>query len=305
MDDMLTAIVDAARPRFTEGKVATYIPELGKARADALGLAVVTVEGKEHHAGDRDYPFSIQSISKLVSLALALTELGEECVFSHVGVDPTPDPFNSIMRLEMDRVHRPYNPLVNAGAIAVISLLPYKESKSRTAAVLDLARRLTANRALAVNESIYRSEKTTSDRNRALAYFMKSTAILKGDVEDVLDSYFRQCSIEATVGDLAVMGATLASGGINPVSGERVLSTRVCQVIRALMATCGMYDGSGEFAIRVGIPAKSGVGGGIVAVVPRRMGIAVCGPALDGKGNSICGMQVLEELSLAMRLRVF
>lgn len=305
MDDMLTAIVDAARPRFTEGKVATYIPELGKARADALGLAVVTVEGKEHHAGDRDYPFSIQSISKLVSLALALTELGEECVFSHVGVDPTPDPFNSIMRLEMDRVHRPYNPLVNAGAIAVISLLPYKESKSRTAAVLDLARRLTANGTLAVNESIYRSEKTTSDRNRALAYFMKSTAILKGDVEDVLDSYFRQCSIEATVGDLAVMGATLASGGINPVSGERVLSTRVCQVIRALMATCGMYDGSGEFAIRVGIPAKSGVGGGIVAVVPRRMGIAVCGPALDGKGNSICGMQVLEELSLAMRLRVF
>jgi glutaminase len=205
----------------------------------------------------------------------------------------------------MDRVHRPYNPLVNAGAIAVISLLPYKESESRTAAVLDLARRLTANGALAVNESIYRSEKTTSDRNRALAYFMKSTAILKGDVEDVLDSYFRQCSIEATVGDLAVMGATLASGGINPVSGERVLSTRVCQVIRALMATCGMYDGSGEFAIRVGIPAKSGVGGGIVAVVPRRMGIAVCGPALDGKGNSICGMQVLEELSLAMRLRVF
>jgi len=305
MDDMLTAIVDAARPRFTEGKVATYIPELGKARADALGLAVVTVEGKKHHAGDRDYPFSIQSISKLVSLALALTELGEECVFSHVGVDPTPDPFNSIMRLEMDRVHRPYNPLVNAGAIAVISLLPYKESKSRTAAVLDLARRLTANGTLAVNESIYRSEKTTSDRNRALAYFMKSTAILKGDVEDVLDSYFRQCSIEATVGDLAVMGATLASGGVNPVSGERVLSTRVCQVIRALMATCGMYDGSGEFAIRVGIPAKSGVGGGIVAVVPRRMGIAVCGPALDGKGNSICGMQVLEELSRAMRLRVF
>ncbi|MBL3592043.1 MAG: glutaminase A [Synergistaceae bacterium] len=302
---MLTAIVDAARPRFTEGKVATYIPELGKAQADALGLAVMTVEGEGHSAGDRDYPFSIQSISKLISLALALTELGEERVFSHVGVDPTPDPFNSIMRLEMDRVHRPYNPLVNAGAIAVISLLPYGESESRTAAVLDLARRLTANGTLAVNESIYRSEKTTSDRNRALAYFMKSTAILKGDVEDVLDSYFRQCSIEAAVGDLAVMGATLASGGINPVSGERVLSTRVCRVIRALMATCGMYDGSGEFAIRVGIPAKSGVGGGIVAVVPRRMGIAVCGPSLDGKGNSICGMEVLEELSRSMRLRVF
>lgn len=305
MDEMLTAIVDAARPRFTEGTVATYIPELGKARADALSLSVVTVEGEGHSAGDRDYPFSIQSISKLISLALALTELGETSVFSHVGVDPTPDPFNSIMRLEMDRVHRPYNPLVNAGAIAVISLLPYEESESRTAAVLDLARRLTANGTLAVNESIYRSERTTSDRNRALAYFMKSTAILKGDVEDVLDSYFRQCSIEATVGDLAVMGATLASGGINPVSGERVLSTGVCRIIRALMATCGMYDGSGEFAIRVGIPAKSGVGGGIVAVVPRRMGIAVCGPALDGKGNSICGMEVLEELSRGMRLRVF
>ena len=304
MDEMLAAIVANARPRHSEGRVATYIPELGKARPDALGVASVTVEGEVYGAGDRDYPFSIQSISKLISLALALTELGEEAVFSRVGVDPTPDPFHSITRLEMDRVHRPYNPLVNAGAIAVISLLPYGRSEERTAAILDLARRLTGNDALSVNEEIYRSERATSDRNRALAYFMRSTDILRGDVEDVLDSYFRQCSIEATVSDLAVMGATLAAGGINPASGERVLTSRVCRVVRALMATCGMYDGSGEFAIRVGIPAKSGVGGGILAVVPRRMGIAVCGPALDGKGNSICGMQVLEELSRELRLRV-
>lgn len=304
MDEMLAAIVENARPRHGNGAVATYIPELGKARADALGIAIVTVEGDSYDAGDSDYPFSIQSISKLVSLALALTELGEEQVFSRVGVDPTPDPFNSIMRLEMDRINRPYNPLVNAGAIAVISFLPYRESAARTSAVLDLARKLTGNNALAVNEAIYLSERTTSDRNRALAYFMRSTSILDGDVEDVLDTYFRQCSIEATVKDLAIMGATLAAGGINPVSGERVLSSRVCRVVRALMATCGMYDGSGEFAIRVGIPAKSGVGGGILAVVPRRMGIAVCGPALDAKGNSICGMQVLEELSREMRLRV-
>lgn len=304
MEEMLAAMVENARSRHSEGKVATYIPELGKARAEALAVAITTVEGETYDGGDRDYPFSIQSISKLVSLALALTERGEEAIFSRVGVDPTPDPFNSIMRLEMDRINRPYNPLVNAGAIAVISYLPYEESRSRTAAVLDLARRLTANENLAVNEAIYRSEKRTSDRNRALAYFMRSTAILEGDVEDVLDSYFRQCSIEATVRDLAVMGATLASGGINPVSGERVLSSRVCRVVRALMATCGMYDGSGEFAIRVGIPAKSGVGGGILAVVPRRMAVAVCGPALDGKGNSICGMQVLEELSRELRLRV-
>lgn len=304
MEEILANIVAKTRPLFSEGRVADYIPELGKATPDALGVSLVTVEGEQYSAGDFDYRFTIQSISKIVSLALALVEVGEDMVFNWVGVDPTPDPFNSIMRLEMDRVHRPYNPVVNAGAIAVISLLPYETGPERADAVLALARRLTGNPQLAVNETIYLSEKNTSDRNRALAYYMRSTGNLEGDIEDILDGYFRQCSIEVTVRDLAVMGATFASSGINPVTGERVLPSRICRIIRALMATCGMYDGSGEFAIRVGIPAKSGVGGGIMAVVPRRMGLAVCGPALDPKGNSICGMKVLEDLSRELRLRV-
>lgn len=304
MEEILANIVAKNRPFFSGGQVATYIPELAKAIPDALGVSLVTVEGEQYRAGDSRYLFSMQSISKVISLALALVEVGEEKVFSQVGVDPTPDPFNSIMRLEMDRVHRPYNPVVNAGAISVVSLLPYGTGQERAAAVLELARHLTGNPELAINEVIYRSEKDTSDRNRALAYFMRSTGNLEGDIEDILDGYFRQCSIEATVQDLAVMGATLAASGINPVTGERVLPSRVCRIIRALMATCGMYDGSGEFAIRVGIPAKSGVGGGIMAVVPRRMGIAVCGPALDSKGNSICGMRVLEDLSRELKLRV-
>ncbi len=304
MEEILANIVAKNRPLFSEGRVASYIPELAKATPDVLGVSLVTVEAEQFSAGDFDYSFSMQSIAKIISLALALVEIGEEKVFNWVGVDPTPDPFNSIMRLEMDRVHRPYNPVVNAGAIAVISLLPYETGAERAEAVLGLARRLTGNAQLAVNDTIYLSEKNTSDRNRALAYYMRSTGNLEGDIEDILDGYFRQCSIETSVQDLAVMGATLASSGINPVTGERVLPGRVCRILRALMATCGMYDGSGEFAIRVGIPAKSGVGGGITAVVPRRMGIAVCGPALDPKGNSICGMKVLEDLSRELRLRV-
>jgi len=219
-------------------------------------------------------------------------------------MDPTPDPFNSIMRLEMHQVHRPYNPVVNAGAIAVVSLLPRENGRARGNAVLELARRLMGNPELGVNERIFESERDTGHRNRALAYYMKSTGTLEGDVEDVLEGYFRQCSIEASVKDLAVLGATLATGGINPVTGERILASRTCRIIRALMVTCGMYDGSGEFALRVGIPAKSGVGGGIVAVVPGRMGIGVCGPALDSKGNSLCGMKLLEDLSRELKLRV-
>lgn len=304
VEEILANIIAKNRPLFREGRVATYIPELARATPDALGISLVTVEGEQYCGGDSDYLFSMQSISKVVSLALALVEVGEEKVFSQVGVDPTPDPFNSIMRLEMDRIHRPYNPVVNAGAISVISLLPYDNGVARAEAVLRLACRLTGNPDLVINEVIYHSEKDTSDRNRALAYYMRSTGNLKGDIEDILDGYFRQCSIETTVRDLAVMGATFAASGINPVTGERVLPSRICRIIRALMATCGMYDGSGEFAIRVGIPAKSGVGGGIMAVVPRRMGIAVCGPALDSKGNSICGMKVLEDLSRELRLRV-
>ncbi len=304
MEEILATLVARSRGCYIEGRVATYIPELALVDPGILGVSLVTVEGEQCTAGEGEHLFSIQSISKIISLALALEEVGEEKVFDTVGMDPTPDPFNSIMRLEMHQVHRPYNPVVNAGAIAVVSLIPRENGRERGKAVLELARRLMGNHELEINERIFESERDTGHRNRSLAYYMKSTGTLEGDVEDVLEGYFRQCSIEASVKDLAVLGATLATGGINPVTGERVLVSRTCRIIRALMVTCGMYDGSGEFALRVGIPAKSGVGGGIVAVVPGRMGIGVCGPALDSKGNSLCGTKLLEDLSRELKLRV-
>lgn len=305
MNELLSRIINESKPLFTNGKLPTYIPELSNAEPDNCGAALLTLDGELYRAGDFECKFTIQSISKIVSLALAILELEEVKLFESVGLEPSADSFNSIIGLELNKNNRPYNPVVNSGAILVISLLPYKDKNRRFERILSLARDLTGNKDLTVNEAVYLSEKTTGDRNRSIAYFMKSTGVLEGKVEDILETYFRQCSIEATVQDLAVMGATFASGGLNPFTGKQTLPSRACDIILSLMTTCGMYDGSGEFAIRVGIPAKSGVGGGIVASVPKRMGIGVYGPSLDSKGNSVCSMAILEHLSAEMHLRVY
>ncbi|MCF7935181.1 MAG: glutaminase A [Synergistales bacterium] len=305
MQETLHSIADRCRGLHRQGTVARYIPELAKAPADLFALSAADVSGERWSAGRFEHPFTMQSISKVVTLLLALTELGEEEVFRHVGRNPSSDPFNSIMRLEMADPHRPQNPLINAGAIAVTSLLPFPGAEERSRAILSFARRLTGNPALAVDDGTFRSERETGDRNRSLAYFLKSLGNLEGDPCEVLEAYFRQCSILVTTEDLAMLGATLASGGVCPATGERVVAPRACRIALALMVTCGLYDGSGEFAVRVGLPAKSGVAGGIVAVVPERMGIAVCGPALDGRGNSVSGMRALELLSEERSLRVF
>lgn len=304
MQELLCRLVAECRDACSSGGVASYIPELAKADPRMLGVSVLTTERTFFQGGDASFPFTMQSISKLISLALAIEELGEDHVFERVGMDPTADPFNSIMRLEMVRPHRPQNPLINAGALVILSLLPYRDSKTRIAVILAWARRLLGNNAITVHEPTYISEKNTSDRNRSLAFFLRSVGSLKGDVEDLLDTYFRQCSMSVTTKELAFLGMVLALDGIDPFSGERLLRRATARVLRALMATCGLYDGSGEFAVRVGIPAKSGVGGGIVAAVPGRMGIGVFGPALDGKGNSVGGMAVLEHLSARGNLRV-
>jgi glutaminase len=304
MQELLCRLVAECRDECASGSVASYIPELSKADPRMLGVSVLTTERRFFQGGDASFPFTMQSISKVISLALAIEELGEEYVFERVGMDPTADPFNSIMRLEMVRPHRPQNPLINAGALVILSLLPYEDSKTRTEAVLALAGKLLGNNTIAVHEPTYVSEKTTSDRNRSLAFFLRSVGGLKGDVEDLLDTYFRQCSISVTTKELAFLGMVLALDGLDPFSGERLLRRSTARMLRALMATCGLYDGSGEFAVRVGIPAKSGVGGGIVAAVPGRMGIGVFGPALDRKGNSVGGMALLEHLSERGGLRV-
>lgn len=304
MEGALREAVELGRSILGQGAVATYIPELAKADPSALAAAYCGMDGKTISAGDKGTKITVQSISKVASLGLALNICGEETVFSKVGVEPSADPFNSIMRLEMRAPHRPQNPLINSGAILVLSLLPFSDSTERLEAVLDTMRRMSGNEGLRVNEAVAASEKDTSDRNRSLGYFLRSVEAMDGNVENILDSYFRQCAIECSVEDLAAMGATLACGGVNPLTGEQVFPERTALILRALMMTCGLYDGSGDFAVRVGFPAKSGVGGGIMGSVPARAGVAVVGPALDKRGNSIGGIRTLEMLSESLSLRV-
>jgi glutaminase len=305
MNKLLEAIIENNRHFTINGKVASYIPELIKANPDALGISVITLEGEEYFAGDYDTKFSVQSISKIISLMLALIDNGRDRVFSKVGVEPTADAFNSIINLETKKIQKPLNPMINAGAIATVSLISGETGQETFDRILNFTRKITGNPTIDFNEEVYKSEKITGDRNRALAYFMKSMGVIEPEVEDVLDVYFKQCSIEATCKDIAKIGAVLANDGILPWSGEKVVPRNVARIVKTIMVTCGLYDASGEYAVEVGVPSKSGVGGGILAAVPGRMGIGVYGPALDLKGNSVGGIKVLAELSREMDLSIF
>lgn len=305
MNNLLKSIIDNNLKYTEQGKVASYIPELSKANPSDLGIYVTTLDGKEFFAGEFDKKFSIQSISKVISLMLAILQNGTRTVFSKVGMEPTGDSFNSIVSLEVKNPQKPFNPMINAGAIATTALITGNSSEEKLEKLLEFTRKITGNPDITYNNEVYLSEKATGNRNRALAYFMKSSGLIEGDVEEILDLYFRQCAIEGTCKDIARIGAMLANDGILPWSGERVISREVSRIVKTIMVTCGMYDASGEFAVHIGIPAKSGVGGGIMASVPRRMGIGVFGPSLDTKGNSIAGIQVLQELSHELDLSIF
>lgn len=305
MNQLLKSIIENNRRYTLEGKVASYIPGLAKANPEHLGICVTTLEGKEFSAGDCDVKFTIQSISKVISLMVAILDNGTKNVFSKVGMEPTGDSFNSIVSLEVKNPQKPFNPMINAGAIATTALISGDSLEERFEKIINFTRKITGNNDININEEVYLSERATGDRNRALAYFMKSNKLIDGNVDDILDLYFRQCAIEGTCKDIARIAAMLANDGILPWSGERVISREVSRIVKTIMVTCGMYDASGEFAVHIGIPAKSGVGGGILAAVPRRMGIGVFGPALDAKGNTIAGIQVLQELSKELDLSIF
>lgn len=305
MHKLLEEIIENNRHWTKNGKVATYIPGLSSADPDALGICITTLEGEEYFAGNYDMKFTIQSISKVVTLLLAILDRGYDVVFSKVGMEPTADAFNSLLTLESRSSNKPINPMINAGAIVTTSMVEGSSSIEAFNRIIDFTRRITNNPEININESVYLSEKETGNRNRALAYFMKSTGVIEGDAEEVLDVYFRQCSIEATCKDIARIGAMLANDGVLPWSGEEVVPKSVARIVKTIMATCGMYDASGKFAVHIGIPAKSGVGGGILAAVPGKMGIGVVGPALDSIGNSIGGIKVLEELSGKMDLSIY
>ncbi len=286
----------------TDGEPASCIPELARVDPDRFGIAAVTVDGDATLQGDHDHPFTIQSISKLLLYGLALETHGRDAVLSRVGVAPTGDPFNSIEIDDIER--RAPNPMVNSGAIAVADMVQGGTVEERTDVVLSLVERYLGRRP-AIDERVYASERSTGHRNRAIAHLLLDQGIIADRVSDTLDVYFMQCSILVTAADLALIGATIANGGVHPISGERIVGTKVARDMMTVALTCGMYDYAGEWAYTIGIPAKSGVGGGIVGMIPGVGGLAVYSPRLDGHGNSVRGIRVFEELSDEFDLHVF
>ena len=285
-----------------EGAIADYIPELTTANPEWFGVCVVTTAGQTFEVGDCDQLFTIQSISKAFIFGLALEDHGRDYVNSKVGVEPTGEAFNSIVLDEA--TNRPYNPMVNAGAIATADLIKGNNGTERLKRVLDMFKRYTG-RDHDINVPVFLSEKATGFRNRAMAYLMRNFGMVGNHIDETLDLYFQQCSIMVNARDLAMMAATLANGGVNPVTQERALDEHYVQDVVSVMLTCGMYDGSGEWVYRVGMPAKSGVGGGITALVPQQLGIGTFSPLLDAKGNSLRGLKVCEDVSRDFGLHIF
>ncbi|WP_169582555.1 glutaminase A [Microbacterium thalassium] len=290
---LLADILEEIRPD-DDGASASYIPELAAADPDTLAFAVVGPRGRVRAVGDDHVEFTIQSISKPFVLALALEEHGLETVMRRVGAEPSGEPFNAISLEPV--TGRPANPMINAGAIATSALVGGADVDERTARIAELLSAF-AGRSLWVDESVYASESLTGERNRALAHLLKSHGVIDGPVDVAVETYFRQCSLLVTVRDLAVMAATLAFGGVNPVTGERVVGERVARDVLSIMSSCGMYDFSGEWLLRVGLPAKSGVSGGLLAVAPSQFGVAAFSPRLDAHGNSVRAVAMVEAAS--------
>ncbi|TVY09025.1 glutaminase A [Paenibacillus cremeus] len=299
LTDQLPAWLESSRKESHKGRPASYIPELAHAQGDALGIVLLTGEGKEISAGDAGLTFTMQSISKVFTLMLALIDHGEEGVFRKVGMEPTGDDFNSMLKLELVEPGIPFNPLINAGAIAISSLIRGDRPAEKVERILSFFRLLTGDPNLAYNEAVYHSESATAHRNRSLAYFLKDNRVLEeaDDVEEVLDVYFKHCSVDVNCRHLARMALVLALNGKDPDSGALLVPRRYVQIAKTFMLSCGMYNASGEFALQVGLPAKSGVAGGILTLVPGQCGIGVVGPALNDKGNSIAGVHLLRTLS--------
>jgi glutaminase len=296
----LAAVLDELRDR-DGGALADYIPQLAAADPDRFGIAVTSVDGHRYAAGDTAVPFTVQSVSKPFVYALALADLGLDEVSRHVAAEPSGEAFNAVSLRPGSG--RPANPMINVGAIVTTGLLVAATPAERLERIV-AGLSAFAGRRLAVDLDVYESEAATGDRNRALAYLARAAGTLTGDVGTTVDTYFRQCAVSATAEDLAVMAATLAAGGVNPLTGVRVVPETVTEQVLAVMATCGMYDASGEWLLRVGMPAKSGVSGGVVAVSPARFGVAVFSPRVDGDGNSVRGTAALRGLSTRLGLHL-
>ena len=298
---VLDQIRDEVRPLLSRGRVADYIPALKAVPADRFGIAVATVEGATWASGDAREPFSIQSVSKLFTLTLALRDVGER-LWRRVGREPSGNPFNSLVQLEYEH-GIPRNPFINAGAHVVVDAL-MAHRPDPLGLLIEFVRALAGNPAIAYDERVAASERDTGFRNRALANFLKAEGNLRHAVDAVLDVYFHQCAIAMSCADLARAALFLANGG-RAADGARVVSAGRAKRINALMQTCGTYDAAGDIAFRIGIPAKSGVGGGIVGVVPGRLAICAWSPGLDRAGNSLAGVRALELFTARTGLSVF
>ncbi|GEK34820.1 glutaminase A [Kurthia sibirica] len=308
----LQRLVDLCRPLYTRGQAASYIPALADKDPSLFFVHIIDEHGKSFSSGDVTEKFTLQSISKVISFIYVCEEHGLDEVLKHVDVEPTGDSFNSIIRLENTYLGKPFNPLINAGAITVSSLLVGNTKEQQLVGLYNFISKMTGVETT-INEEVYQSEIVTADRNRAIAYYLKSNEVLVGDVEVALDNYFRQCSIEVDARCLAKIGLILSNDGVDPLTNEYFFSKKIAKVAKALMLTCGMYNASGKFATFVGIPAKSGVSGAVLSIanpesmegLSGKIGIATFGPAIDEIGNSVTSIAFLKKISEQYDLSIF
>ncbi|KUP04030.1 glutaminase [Bacillus coahuilensis p1.1.43] len=314
-EEQVTHYIKENRSHTILGQTAQYIPALARQDSSKLGIVVMDHQGETVCSGDWDVSFTLQSISKILSFISVCTYYGIESVLEKVDVEPTGEAFNSIIPFEIHRPGKPFNPLINAGAITVSSMLPGETIEDKFRLFLDFLEKLIGKRPH-LDEEVYESEWNTAHRNRALAYYLKESNLLELEVEDALAIYLKQCSITVRLDELAKIGLIIAYNGVNPITGEKIFPKEVARIAKVLMVTCGMYNSSGKFAANVGIPAKSGVSGGIVASVPptclddhscpnQGYGIGVYGPAIDSNGNSTAGTMLLSQLSKAYDFSIF
>jgi glutaminase len=299
---ILNDIYKEIKPLIGKGRVADYIPALARVKPEQFGMAVATLDGSESVIGNAESRFSIQSISKVYTLALVFAKLGDS-IWKRVGREPSGNPFNSLVQLEHEYGF-PRNPFINAGALVITDLL-MEESNNPHAEILDFIHKLTGNEQVDFDLEVAASERKNGHLNAAVVNFLKSHDNIKGDVEKVLDLYFHHCSVNMNVRELARSFLFLANHGIIPGNNDQILTKSQAKRLNALMLTCGMYDEAGDFAFRVGLPGKSGVGGGIVAIIPGELSVAVWSPALNEKGNSLAGMKALELFTTNTGISVF